>query len=90
MSWGCWQGTLELSPLHFLALECFCLTLYSVVSGPARRAGSSVQDGKGETRMCGYLQDRVYSSLVPAGSPETWSLVLILEGKQSLKISQGR
>lgn len=39
--------------------------------------------------MCHYLQDGFHSSLVPAGAPETGSLVLTLEGKQSLKISEG-
>jgi hypothetical protein len=50
---------------------------------------SSVQDYR-ETRIGGYLQARVYSSLVPAGSPETGRRVLILARKQSLQISQGR
>lgn len=48
MSWGRWQGTLELSPLRFLALECSCLTLLSVLSGPAGRARGSVQDCRGD------------------------------------------
>lgn len=88
MSWGRWQRTLELSSLlsrpgMFLphALLGFVWT--------CQRASSSVQDYR-ETRMGGYLQARVYSSLVPAGSPETGRLVLILARKQSLKISQGR
>lgn len=44
---------------------------------------------EGVTGMYDFLQAGVYSSLVPAGSPEAGSLVLILEGKQSLKISEG-
>lgn len=76
--------------LHFLALECLCLELLSqLLSGPAKRAATVCRAVEGKARMCDYLQASFYSSLVPAGAPETGSLVLTLEGKQSLKLSEG-
>lgn len=76
--------------LHFLPLECLCLVLFSqFLSEPAKRAATVCRAVEGKTRMCHYLQAGFHSSLVPAGAPETGSLVLTLEGKQSLKISEG-
>lgn len=76
--------------LHFLALECLCLVLSSqFLSGPAKRAATVCRTVDGKARIGDYLQAGFYSSLVPAGAPETGSLVLTLEGKQPLKIREG-
>lgn len=63
--------------------------LSQLLSGPAKRAATVCRAVEGKARVCDYLQAGFYSSLVPAGAPETGSLVLTLEGKQSLKLSEG-
>lgn len=87
---GMLAGEAGFASLHFLTLECLCLEPFSQFHLDLPKEPAPVcRTVEGEARMCDYLQAGVYSSRVPAGSSETGSLVLILEGKQSLKISEG-
>lgn len=81
MSWECWQERTELSPL--VPTLC-CVPFSKLLKEPA----SACKTVGWEAGMQDYLHTLVYSFLLPGKSPKTNSLMLILERKQSLKISE--